>query len=95
MSWNVRGANDKEKRKLIKDVIKTQKADLVCLQETKLQEMTSAIVRSLGVGRCLEWGALNSRGAAVFWDNRVLQLEEMEVGNYSISCRFKNVEDGF
>ncbi|RVW99876.1 LINE-1 reverse transcriptase-like [Vitis vinifera] len=57
------GANGKEKRKLIKDVIKTQKADLVCLQETKLQEMTSAIVRSLGVGRCLEWGALNSRGA--------------------------------
>ncbi|RVX11490.1 hypothetical protein CK203_015858 [Vitis vinifera] len=34
-------------------------------------------------------------GVVVFWDNRVLQLEEMEVGNYSISCRFKNVEDGF
>lgn len=45
MSWNVRGANDREKRKLIKDVIKTQKADLVCLQETKLQEMTSAIIQ--------------------------------------------------
>ncbi|KAL6331982.1 hypothetical protein AAG906_020335 [Vitis piasezkii] len=34
-------------------------------------------------------------GVVVFWDNRVLQLEEMEVGNYSVSCRFKNVEDGF
>ena len=45
-------------------MIKTQKADLVCLQETKIQEMISGIVRSLGVGRCLEWGALNSRGAA-------------------------------
>ena len=31
VSWNVRGVNDREKRKLIKDVIKTQKADLVCL----------------------------------------------------------------
>ena len=31
VSWNVRGANDREKRKLIKDVIKTQKVDLVCL----------------------------------------------------------------
>ena len=50
VSWNVRGVNDREKRKLIKDVIKTQQVDLVCLQETKLQEMTSAIVRSLGVG---------------------------------------------
>ena len=63
VSWKLRGVNDREKRKLIKDVIKTQKTDLVCLQETKLQEMTSAIVRSLGVGRCLEWGALNSRSA--------------------------------
>ena len=40
LSWNVKGVNDKDKRKLIKDVIKTQKADLVCLQETKIQEMT-------------------------------------------------------
>ena len=98
LSWNVRGVNDKDKRKLIKNVIKTQKADLMCLQETKLPEMTSGIVRSLGVGRCLEWGALNSRGEAgvvVFWDNRVLQMMEMEVGNYSVSCRFKNCEDGF
>ena len=49
--WNVRRAKDRNKRKLIKDVIKTQKVDLVCLQETKIQEMTSGIVRSLGVGR--------------------------------------------
>ena len=52
-----------ETRKLIKNVIKTQKVDLVCLQETKTQEMTNGIVRNLGVGSCLEWGALNSRGA--------------------------------
>ena len=37
LSWNVRGTNDREKRKLIKDVIKSQKVDLVCLQETKIQ----------------------------------------------------------
>ena len=97
--WNVRGATDRNKRKLIKGVIKTQKVDLVCLQETKIQEMTSGIVRSLRVGRCLEWEAMNSRGAirvvVVFWDNRVLQMVEMEVGKYSVSCRFKNCKDGF
>ena len=99
LSWNVRGVNDREKRKLIKEVIKSQKADLVCLQETKIQEMLNGLVKSLGVGRCLEWGVLNSRGAArgvlVFWDNRVLKLEEMEVGKFTVSCRFKNCEDGF
>ncbi|RVW70775.1 Elongation factor 1-gamma [Vitis vinifera] len=31
----------------------------------------------------------------VFWDNRVLELMGLEVGLFSISCRFKNVEDGF
>ncbi|RVW59532.1 hypothetical protein CK203_104799 [Vitis vinifera] len=32
--------------------------------ETKIQEMSTGIVRSLGVGRFLEWGAVDSRGAA-------------------------------
>ena len=71
----------------------------MCLQETKFQEMSNGLVKSLGIGRCLEWGVLNSRGTArgvlVFWDNRVLQLEEMEVGKFTVSGRFKNCEDGF
>ena len=54
LSWNIKGVNDRDKRKLIKNVIKTQKVDLVCLQETKIREMTSGIVRSLRVGRCLK-----------------------------------------
>ena len=31
LSRNVRGVNDRDKRKLIKDVIKSQKVNLVCL----------------------------------------------------------------
>ena len=89
--------NDVNKRKLIKALIKSQKVDVVCLQETKMQEMSIRVVRILGMG--LEWGAMNARGAAggvvVFWDNRVLELVGMEVGQFSISCRFKNCEDGF
>ena len=47
--WNVRGANDCEKIKVIEALIKGQKVDLVCLQETKMQEMSRTIVRSLSV----------------------------------------------
>ena len=46
----------------------------------------------------MEWGVLNSReeeGVVVFWDNRVLQMMEMEVGKFSVSCRFKNCKDDF
>ena len=63
LSWNVRGVNDRNKRKLIKALIRSQKVDLVCLQETKMIEMSLGVVRSLGVRRYLGWGALNARGA--------------------------------
>ncbi|RVW15899.1 hypothetical protein CK203_073125 [Vitis vinifera] len=99
LTWNVRGANNCDKRKVIKALIKKQKVDLVCLQETKIQDMSKGIIRSLGVGRYLEWGAVDSRGAAggivVFWDNRVLDLVDIQRGVFSISCIFKNNEDGF
>ena len=60
--------------------------------------MTTGLVRSLGMGRCLGWSAINSRGAAgsilVFWDKRVFELVGLEIREYSISCRFKYCEDG-
>ncbi|WJZ80362.1 hypothetical protein VitviT2T_000290 [Vitis vinifera] len=99
LTWNVRGANNCDKRKVIKALIKKHKVDLVCLQETKIQEMSKGIICSLGVGRYLDWGAVDSRGAAggivVFWDNRVLELVDIHKGGCSISCIFKNSEDGF
>ena len=52
MSWNVRAINNLDKRKLIKAFIKSQRVDVVCIQETKIQNMDSSIVRSLGVADC-------------------------------------------
>lgn len=36
LTWNVRGSNDKGKRVLVKSMLKSARADVVCLQETKL-----------------------------------------------------------
>ena len=60
LSWNVRGTNDSSKRKVIKAMIKSQKVDLFCVQETKIQSMTESSVRSLGSGRFLDWGAMGA-----------------------------------
>ena len=54
LSWNVRGVNDRSKRKVIKSVVRKQKVDLFCIQETKMQVMTEGVVRSLGPGRFLD-----------------------------------------
>ena len=46
LSWNVRGAKDNTKRKVIKALIWAQRVDLVCLQETKIQEISIGVVRT-------------------------------------------------
>ncbi|RVW88828.1 hypothetical protein CK203_034743 [Vitis vinifera] len=60
--------------------------------------MSKGVVRSLGSGRFLYWRALDADGAAggllICWDKRSLEIVDWEEGQYSLSCRFKNVEDG-
>ncbi|RVX22347.1 hypothetical protein CK203_001076 [Vitis vinifera] len=64
LSWNVRGANDSSKRKVIKTFIRNQRVDVICIQETKIQAMSDNIARSIGSGRFLEWKAVNAEGAS-------------------------------
>ena len=97
-SWNVRGVNNPDKRNVIRNFIRSQRVDLVCLQETKIQELSPAVAHSLGVGRLAEWRAVEAEGTAggilVFWDSRKLELVETEIGYFSVTCMFKNVGDG-
>ena len=55
LSWNVREANDRKKCNVIKSLFRLQMTDLICLQETKVQHMSMQLIRSLGMGRFLEW----------------------------------------
>ena len=72
--------------------------DLLCIQETKIQSMSEGIVRSLGSGRFLDWKALNAEGASggilICWDKRSLDIPDWEEGHFTLSCRFRNVENG-
>ena len=99
MTWNVRGVNDPDRRKIIRNFIRYQRVDLVCLQETKIQEMTAFVAHSLGVGRPSDWRALNAEGSAggilLLWDKRIMELVDSEFGIFTISCLFKMVEGGF
>ena len=64
LSWNVRGVNNPEKRKVIKQFIRDQRVDLVCLQETKVQNMNLRMTRSLGAGRFSDWVSVDASGFA-------------------------------
>ena len=57
------------------------------------------MVHSIGVGKFLDWKALNAEGNAggilLLWDKRRSSLVESEVGSFSVSCLFRMAEDDF
>ena len=58
--------------------------DLFCIQETKIQVLSDRVVRSLGLGRYLDWKALNAcgsvEGVLVCWDKRSLEMLDWKEG---------------
>ena len=55
LSWNVRGLNEKEKRLKVRNFLRSWRADIVCLQETKLEWITRELVRSIWSCPCIDW----------------------------------------
>jgi exonuclease III len=97
ISWNVRGLNCKIKRSQIKNALKLWKGEVICLQETKLENISRSVVRSLWSNRFADWKFLESEGASggvlIMWDKRVAEVQDCVKGQFTISCKFKNVQD--
>ena len=47
LSWNVRGLNNPHKRDVVKNLLREWKCDIVCFQESKLDNTSSSLVKSL------------------------------------------------
>jgi hypothetical protein len=95
LSWNVRGLNEGGKRLRVRSILRQWKADIICLQETKMECISSSLVRSLWGCQHVDWCYLASRGASygilLMWDGRVVEKIEACV----VACSFRNVEDNF
>ena len=74
LSWNVRGLNKRNKHLRVSNILRVLKADIVCLQETKLQGMSHNIVHNFWGSSRVDWCCLDSSGALggilIMWDNR-------------------------
>ena len=77
ISWNVRGLNEVDKRLQIRNLLRSWKADIVCLQETKLEWISRGTVRSIWSCSYVDWLYLGSDGAfggiLLMWDSRVVE----------------------
>uniref|UniRef100_A0A2N9I2D6 Reverse transcriptase domain-containing protein n=1 Tax=Fagus sylvatica TaxID=28930 RepID=A0A2N9I2D6_FAGSY len=74
-------------------------ADVICLQETKLDLITRGIVRSLWGIHHVDWVYLGSDGASggilLMWDRRVVEKIDEAVGLFSVSCKFRCISDQY
>ena len=99
VSWNVRGLNDKDKCLRMRNLLRMWKADIICLQETKLAVINRRVIQSLWGNQHVDWISLGSNGAAggilLMWDKRVVEKVDEAAGYYSLSCKFRNVLDQF
>jgi hypothetical protein len=99
VSWNVRGLNGSDKRLKVRNLLRRWKADIICLQETKMAYISGSFVRSVWSCPYADWCYLASRGTAggilLMWDRRVVEKMEMYVGEFVVACSFRNVADSF
>lgn len=74
LSWNVNGLNDFNKRDIIKSLVRKWKVDILCLQETKLQEWNATLIHHIWGNRWAAWVELKESGTRggiiILWDKR-------------------------
>ncbi|XP_015166436.1 uncharacterized protein [Solanum tuberosum] len=99
VSWNVRGLNDVGKRRVVRNCIDQWKANIVCLQETKLQGDLQDIVKQIWGGRWNRFAYLEASGTRggiiMLWDSRVWKGEILQVGAYTLTCSFEALLQNF
>jgi hypothetical protein len=97
LTWNVRGLNEGNKCMRVRQLLSQWKVDIVCLQETKLEMITTGLVQSLWRFLYAEWcfvpliGA--SGGILLMLYRRVVSKVDVCVGNFVAASLFWNVED--
>ncbi|XP_049406103.1 uncharacterized protein LOC125869691 [Solanum stenotomum] len=88
--WNVTGLNCGRKRSLIRKTRKEWNVDAVCLQETKLSEDITEVVRDIWGNKWVDYVHLEASGTrggiVIMWDKRDWEGKLSSVGMYSVSC---------
>jgi len=94
ISWNVRGLNCRDKRRIINSVFQEWKADVICLQETKLEGENGEAIRQVWGSRGVKYAQLEASGTRggilMLWDSKHWEGKVVEIGVYTLTCGFKS-----
>lgn len=90
--WNVRGLNKKSHRDSVRELVAACRPNIVCLQETKVQNMSTRILLTT-LGTDLDQHALlpaqgTREGVLIAWRSTVVQAVTHRVDEFSVSVLF-------
>jgi exonuclease III len=90
MSWNPRGLNCPKRRDVVSDLLASTSCQIVCLQETKLQNVDSFTTAHLGGHRLRQFSQRPTDGTKgdilMLWDNSVIQVANVVITTFSLSA---------
>ena len=98
LSWNPRGLNDPAKRDSVREFVSPLRANIVCLQETKME-----VIDRYTVSQCLgpsfdEFFYLPARetrgGILLAWDSSVLSISSLSRDTFSITGEVHTRDNG-
>ncbi|KAL8557651.1 hypothetical protein ACS0TY_004930 [Phlomoides rotata] len=89
LSYNVRGLGKKAKRREVRDIIKKQKIELCCIQETKLEEITKFRCMGLWGNSNFDWAFSESVGRS----GGILSMWDEDVFHKSSSWNVRETEN--
>ena len=88
INWNVRGLGSRNKRRMVKDFLRSANPDVVMIQETKKEKCDRRFVGGVWMVRNKDWVALPasraSGGILIIWDSKNLRSEEVVIGSFSV-----------
>lgn len=89
LTWNVRGLNASVRVLVVHETLKTTSAHMVCLQETKLQQIDHALAMFLGAYKfdsfVFKPAQRTKGGVLVLCQAEFVDSNNCDIGRYSIS----------
>lgn len=97
ITWNVRGLGKPAKRFLVKDFLNLHFANVCCLQESKLEEISLSSRREIGGSRLDQYLCVPARGTAggiiIGWNSGILKGKLVKKGLFSLKVDFYSKRD--
>ena len=90
--WNVRSLNSRTRQDTVRTLIASAKADIVCLQETKMSSVSSSVILSMLGSDFTHWIELPAPGVSggilVAWRHDLGPTSASRVDNQSVTLQF-------